>query len=475
MPTRRRREPRVSLDAFSRFGLAVVAAVAIVGCTKSPPPPAQVYVPPSDGGDDGGAPFAFVSLGCGQAGTQSTIAVSGTTIGVASLAYTGTMQPCAVMPLGPIAMSTPELWNVCYAQGTVGGGSFSAQTVASQPYESTTGVGLAFDSKGNPSIAFTGVGMPPASERCGSNDVFLTTASDGTFGTPSQKSQGSMSDGLVGGQAGQCIQNVCNEGDVTGWWPALAFDSSDNAMLAYRDVHFGFANDDFAKSDVEFLEGSNGDQVLTIDVARGSGTYTRVALTPAGLPAVLSYNQTGMEPGVYLDLDTVGGALSAQEADGGWTAARIAPAAVDGQLGFAISRQGLFALAYHDATTSTLYYMTSMDGSTWSSPMTVDQNGNTGQYPSLAFDENGDPAIAYYRCSPKVGTTCDPADDGLYLARYDGTSWNVQEVHADPMTSDGLYPALAFVGSNAVIAFQINTTDAVGMTTTASWWIAEAQ
>jgi hypothetical protein len=37
-----------------------------------------------------------------------------------------------------------------------------------------------------------------------------------------------------------------------------------------------------------------------------------------------------------------------------------------------------------------------------------------------------------------------------------------------------MYPALAFVNGKAVIAFQESTTDDVSMTTTVSWWVAEA-
>ena len=456
------------------IGASTIAGVE-VACSSSRPPPATV-VETMEAGPDASAPFAFQQLGCGQAGTQSAIAVSGSKVGVASLASTTTTQTCTIMPLGPVMTSQVPVWNVCYAESK-SDGTFSSAVVTSQPYVAPTGVGLAFDSAGNPGIAFTGVGAMPAMERCGANDAFLTKATGGTFGAPLQISHGSASDGLVASQAGNCSQGVCNSGDVTGWWPALGFDPNNNAMMAYRDVHFGFSNDDlFAKSDLELAEGSGGSySVLTIDVSRGGGIYNRLAFTPSGLPAVLHYSTGGM-PGVYVNRDLVSGGLGAQEADGGSSSTQVFSGQVDPQLGFGINAQGLFAAAYHDTGTSQLFYVESSDGSTWSTPTPVDTDGTTGQYPSLAFDSSGDPAIAYYRCNGTHGATaCDPTQDGLYLARRLGGTWSTEVVHTDSSVTDGLYPALGFANGKAVIAFQVTSYDPVSKTSSATWWIAEEQ
>ncbi len=436
----------------------------------------MVQAPPDDAGADAGSAFAFKQLGCGSAGMQSAIAVSGSKVGIASLAETSSTQTCTIQPLGPVVTSQVPLWNVCYAESQPDG-TYKSTVVTNQPYVDPTGVGLAFDSAGNAGIAYTGVGATPAQERCGANEAFLTRASGGVFGAPVQVSHGSQSDGLVASQAGNCSQNVCNSGDVTGWWPALAFDPSDNPAMVYRDVHFGFAVSDLtAKSDVELAQGTGGGfSVLTVDVSRGGGNYNRLALTPSGLPAVLEYS-TGASPGVYLDRDLVNGGLAAQEADGGWSSTQVFAGQVDPQLGFGISRQGLFAAAYFDSGTSRLFYVESSDGSTWSSPTAVDNSGLTGQYPSLAFDSSGNPAIAYYRCAGSArATQCDPTQDGLYLARRKAGAWSAASVHADASVTDGLYPALAFAGGKAVIAFQIKSFDAVSQTSSVSWWVAEEQ
>jgi hypothetical protein len=421
--------------------------------------------------------FSFQQLGCGAAGTQSVIAVSGSTVGVASLASTGMTQTCTIMPMQMPTTSQVPLWNVCYAAGQFKG-TYNSQVVTSQPYVTATGVGLAFDSQGNAGIAYTGVGAMPAMERCGANDAFYTKESGGTFGAAVQVSQGSQSSAQVAAQAGNCSQNVCLDGDVAGWWPALGYDPSDDAFIAYRSVHFGFAVSDLtAKCDVELAESQGGGafSVLDVDVSRGGGEYDRIAFTPKGLPAVAQYNTGGM-PGVYVDEALVGGSISAQAAAGGWTSSQPFNSQVGPQLGFGINAQGLMAVAYFDATANRLFYVESTDGTTWSTPAAVDNDGLTGQYPSLAFDSSGNPAIAYYRCSDNISVTqCDPSQDGLYLARRMGGTWNVQTVHADPATTDGLYPALAFVQGSAAIAFQITSFDPVSGTSSTSWWIAEEQ
>jgi hypothetical protein len=452
-----------------------VAGAGGVACSKAPPPAAIVIPSGEDAGEgDAGAGFTFQALGCGSAGTQSVVAVSGSKIGVASLAATTMTQTCTISPLGPVLTSQVPMWNVCYAESG-SGGTFTSSVVTTQPYVGPTGVGLAFDSSGNASIAYTGVGA--ASEKwCGANELFVTSAKGGTFGAPVQVSNGGQSTALVAAQAGNCSQGICNTGDTTGLWPALGFDPHGNPMMAFRDVHYGFAADDFAKSDVELAEGSGATPpILDIDVARGGGSYNRLAFTPSGLPAVLQYVATGGLPGVWLDLQLVAGGLGAQEGDGGWTSSQVSTGLAGAQLGFAINAQGVFAAAYYDEGTTRLLYVESTDGATWGTPVSVDLNGSTGFYPSLAFDANGNPAIAYYRCNATSGTNCDPTQDGLYLARRTNGTWTPEAVHTDPATTDGLDPALAFVNGQAVIAFQITSFDPASQTSTSTWWVAEGE
>jgi hypothetical protein len=182
-------------------------------------------------------------------------------------------------------------------------------------------------------------------------------------------------------------------------------------------------------------------------------------------------------PGVYLNHQVkAASSLSAQEATGVWVADQlyVGQLSDQGQLGFAISKSGIYAAAFNEMQSGLLMYTESMDGTTWSTPVTVDVNGTTGQYPSLAFDADGNAAIAYYRCSSvEMATSCDAATDGLYLARRAGTTWSITAVSANPDINDGLFPALAFVNGKAVIAFQETGYDPISKQSTITWWAAE--
>jgi hypothetical protein len=265
-------------------------------------------------------------------------------------------------------------------------------------------------------------------------------------------------------QAPNCAaQDVCNQGDATGYWPSIALDPSTGKLgVAFRDMHFGWADTDFASSDVEFALGDSY-AVYTVDVARGGGTYNRLAFSPTGMAAVAHYS-LDYQPSVWLDYQTAQG----------WSSQTLFTGKIREQLGFGISGQGLYALAYFDDKNKLLMYRESKDGATWTAAETVDRDGLTGYYPSLAFDDQGNPAIAYYRCNDYGASgDCDANKDGLILAiRRQGT-WETRKVLGESAIYDGLYTALAFVGGKAVIAYQSNYYDPVAATSKVSLHIAK--
>jgi hypothetical protein len=381
---------------------------------------------------------------CGsQAGYQTVAAASATQVGFATLAPTGSQAACTVEGRSG---TTTESYNICVVLPSASG--FSGSIATAQPYAAMMGVGLAFDQAGEPMLAYTG--GPSGSFRCGASDLMLASVSGGTLGTPNDIAAGSQSSGMPADQAANCVQNVCNLGDATGYWPALALDpSSGKLAVAFRDLHFGFADTDFNSSDVEFAIG-DGYSIYTVDVARGGGTYARLGFSPTGKAAIVHYNMA--KPAIWLDHQT----------DQGWKAQQLFVGTIHEQLGFAVSSQGLHSLAYCDDTRQVLTYSESSDGSTWTAPVDVDRDGITGYFPSVAFDDSGNPAIAYYRCNDYgVGSSCDPNKDGLYLARRSGGSWTTQQISGESGVSDGQYTALAFVGGKAVIAFQSSYYDLV--------------
>jgi hypothetical protein len=400
--------------------------------------------------------FSFFEVPeCGQAGYQTVAATAGGKLAFATLATTAKKAPCVLED----RTAEAPVFDLCVVLPSAAG--FSGSIATSQPYISMLGVGLALDNAGEPWLAYTG--GPSGQFRCGATDMMMASVSGGQLGTPRTIAADSASTGMPADQATSCVQSVCNSGDATGFWPSIALDpASGNLGVAFRDMHFGRDQSDNERSDVEFARGP-AFSVYTVDVARGGGTYNRLAFTPAGKAAVVHYI-AAPQPAIWLD----------REGAAGWESQKLFTGPIREGLGFGVNSQGLHALAYYDDTLKQLAYRESADGSTWTAAEDVDQNGVTGYYPTLAFDDQGKPAIAYYRCGDSgAGAGCDAAKDGLYLARRLDSSWDIRKVVGAPENLEGLYPALAFVDGKAVIAFQSTYYDPQAQTSKVSLRIAK--
>ena len=415
--------------------------------------PAQV----PDAGPSASAFTVFDLPECGQAGYQTVAAASGGKVVFATLATTDRSAACTLENRTNV---TAPVYDVCVVLPTAS--SFAGSIATSQAYVARMGVGIALDTSGEPVLAYTG--GPSAGFRCGGSDMLLASVSGGKLGTPRTIAAGSQSTGMPADQAPNCAaQNVCNQGDATGYWPSIARDPASGTLgVAFRDMHFGFADTDFASSDVEFARGDTY-AVYTVDVARGGGTYNRLAFSPTGKAAVVHYS-LDYQPAVWLDYETAQG----------WSSQKLFTGKIREQLGFAISAQGLYALVYFDDAKKLLMYRESPDGATWTAADYVDRDGLTGYYPSLAFDSQGNPAVSYYRCGDYgASDSCDANKDGLYLATRRNGAWQARKVIGDSGVYDGLYPALAFVGDKAVIAYQSSYFDPVAQTSKVSLHIAK--
>jgi hypothetical protein len=394
--------------------------------------------------------------GCGLAGYQTVAAAADGKVAFASLAMTGQTAECVLAD----RTDRGDVYNICVVLPSATG--FTGSIATSQTYSAMMGVGIALDRSGEPVLAYTG--GPSGRYRCGAGDMLIASVSGGVLGTPRTIAADSQSTGMPADQAVNCAaQDVCNQGDATGFWPSIARDPASGALgVAFRDMHFGFAADDRESSDVEFARG-DGYAVYTVDVARGGGTFNRLAFSPAGKAAVVHYS-LDRNPAIWLDLETTQG----------WTSQKLFTGEIRDAIGFAISAQGLYGLAYFDLGRKLLVYRESTDGETWTAAKDVDRDGMTGYFPSLAFDEQGEPAIAYYRCGDyAAGDKCDANKDGLYLARRRQGTWESRKVLGEDGIHDGLHTALAFAGGKAVIAYQSSYFDPVANTSKVSLYVAQ--
>lgn len=382
-------------------------------------------------------------------------------LGVAYLRRAGETGSC-----DHLGTPTPVTrWEIVYAGDDT---SWDPQVVATSDVFAMLGLGLAFDAGGEPAILYQG-GMDSFSE-CGGTDALLARRSGGAWQTTIVDTDGNAPPYFPEDQrACADYQDTCNVGGadgVVGQWPALVF-SGGQPFAAYRDTHFGFAQDDSEKAD---LETSWTSGLQTLDATYGGGLYTRAALDGEGNPLLVHYNPFGAAGGS--DYPAVASGLWVIRWDGTkWIKgdANGAPAVklraseqIGVRLGFGVSGSRA-AIAWRDDAGHRLRYVESRDlGQTWAAPETPDQKDDTGMLPALAFDPAGNPAIAYYRCgryNPDV-SSCKPGEDALRIAVKTASGWNSRTVSERGSFTEATGIGLAFDGSgNAVIAFQAQTFD----------------
>ncbi len=100
------------------------------------------------------------------------------------------------------------------------------------------------------------------------------------------------------------------------------------------------------------------------------------------------------------------------------------------------SSQGQLGLAYYDDREDDLKYATYNDfNNSWQN-QTLDSNNNTGEYPSLAYDSNGNPAIAFMKEITNI-------QSHLAFIAHDGQSWQAVET-IDNQAKAGKFAQLVF-------------------------------
>ncbi len=252
---------------------------------------------------------------------------------------------------------------------------------------------------------------------------------------------------------------ACTNGEDVGRWAAATLDGQGALAVMYMDYH-NSVDEDGATPGLELWQTGG---VTGIRPWSMKGTFGVLRSTTAGLIAAYT---TRAQTGLYVARQTGSAGSPAdwveQNLRDGWKVGeRLAMAvAPDGTIGLAFNaRQNNLGLAVDD-----LVYCWSQDGGvTWSVPCeTVDNLGNVGRTPSLAFDRTSRPAVSYYYCG--AGGSCAASADGLRFAWRDEVAgrWKRFNVRFDAGHQDGIYGSLVMHPDTdePLIAFQDITTGA---------------
>ena len=278
-----------------------------------------------------------------------------------------------------------------------------------------------------------------------------------------------------------------DNGYVVGFYPALLFEAN-NAVLAYRDGHFGQSagTGDWQSADLEMATGGptvwNPVALLQAgDTKRAYGAHNRIVLGAQTLStgvqgAAVVSDRAGSAP------DTFGGDLefSEQQPDGTWkSAGALKPTSTydtpsilgsngnsilpNTQAGPSIDYRSNFgyAIAVTNRSTNGAFFTAcaantdcTLTGN-WNTLDPVYQQGTGGWYVSVAISPDGDPSVAYYVCSKQANrneNTCT-GDDYLAVSNRGASQiWSDHELVVD--TGPAFQTRMVFIGKRRIIGYR---------------------
>lgn len=336
-------------------------------------------------------------------------------------------------------------WAVRY--GEYDGSAWNIETALDIRFVGTPpGIDLAFDPNSTPLIAAM-EGAPVEMFRyCGANNAAVYRKSGGTWSADvAVRTSGEAATGDAASDFGQII----------GYWPALAVSSTGDIGLAYKDVHGGgLQSDDFRRADLEFAWRRGTSWTPTpVDWGRGGGNFTKMIFDTQNRPVIIHYNptedNTGMMTGVWMHRSNNGTE---------WERVQIhnQPTSAGPTIAIDTSNSNLWT-AFYNAQRGfpvvgrledpTLFTNTT-DG--WTFEDIGDSRYDEGYGTSIAVSETGIVGVAYYRCTRATSGLgqCNPSDDALIFAYYDGFSWTREEVETEGSGQCGTAPSLTFDTNN---------------------------
>lgn len=368
------------------------------------------------------------------------------TVGLAYFANDGQNQgECS-----EVGDPAPPKLEVPLHYATRGSDGWSIETVDEPLYVGESrGLDLDWGPDGTPVIASM-IGEPLESfGYCGANDAGLYRR-DGEASWTSETV-------VTSSDAAAVDKEGADFGEVVGYWPALAYDSSGRAALVYKDVHAGGRQaDDFKIASLEVaLQDGEGWSAKSVDPYRGAGDRARIVFDDRDRPVIVyvieKESQTEDQLGVWAARSGDGGeSWERVQLFSGATRSRpavaVAPESGNLHVLFYNSERGFPELAVLEEASK---FGDVSEGWRFREEGIGNNRYDAGYDPSIAFDTDGDLHAVFYRCT--VATSglgdCDRREDALVHARREGDRWSREVVDASEEALCGMSPAMDVDGS----------------------------
>lgn len=309
---------------------------------------------------------------------------------------------------------------------------------ASQPVDTVAldfGVALAFDSAGEPKVAYLGGGND-GSLFWPNSDAVMASRVGGNFVRQVVATQGNQT---------VCGNPVSDRGFLVGVHPALGVEGA-TTYFSWRDVHDGqFPQQDFAAADVEAAVATGSGATFECVKAGGNdkgawGAHGRMAMA-GGQPALVFDALPGAVSGTGQNVS-----FTRRSAAGTWSALRTFTAGqVEGGPSLAYDATTGFVVAWQDGPS--VVAVSSADGTTWGTPAPV-ATGLPGTGPDVAMHPTTRlPSLAVETAG---GLRVFTAAPGL-------AGWTGQTVTVDT----GLRPKLAYLPDGKRVLAWVDATGAL--------------
>lgn len=292
-----------------------------------------------------------------------------------------------------------------------------------------------FDANGDFVLAFAGGSAGLFS--CGSGDLVLATRARTT-------GQWTVTVAVADstGCCTECAAAGCTNGTDVGPWASVAVDNSNQLAVVFMDYHNNVTQLGQDDRGLEIWQPGGGDP-MGIQPFSGKGAYS-------DLIYVNDASYSG--PVVAYTQRKGGGLFISRWINNVWEEQVLLPAGwlIGERLSIARASNGTLGLAGHiveapdktDPVNDLRYFFSNDHGATWASESVDLAVLNLGAFPSLAFDSQNRPAIAYYLCGSGV---CDNNTDGVRFAVREVTGrWWTFDVHSNSLTTSGAFNQLLF-------------------------------